>query len=36
MGSSNEKTFTSMAGDFVGGTPVFVDVKDDRLSGSDL
>jgi molybdopterin guanine dinucleotide-containing S/N-oxide reductase-like protein len=31
MGSSNEKTFTSMAGDFVGGTPVFVDVKDDRI-----
>ena len=31
MGSSGEKVLTSMVNDFVGGSPVFVHVKDDRI-----
>src|SRR4030042_744993 len=31
MASKDDKVLTSMLGDFVGGTPVFVHVKDDRI-----
>jgi trimethylamine-N-oxide reductase (cytochrome c) len=31
MNTKGERVFTSLVGDFAGGTPVFVHVKDDRI-----